>query len=253
MNGAVIPGSEEPNGSRQYPTTDTPKNGITSQTCSGGQGNAVATTNPSIDDIVHVLSAELLRARLTGRTGTLGSNEAGALASAMVINLSSLYSQFQLGNLSLLLAFHLGVGHHFGFAGTPGSLVVKAERVIPSSDGNGGASASNDSFSEVHYTVSHEYKASNQFSMQITLANVNPTIGGTGASDHTSAIVGPSQENIDNDKTVELDSDDDDPSHPVSEATWKQRYTRLRAQMQKKEQALSQYKRKIVESVMADI
>jgi hypothetical protein len=34
-----------------------------------------------------------------------------------------------------------------------------------------------------------------------------------------------------------------DPSHPVSEATWKQRYTRLRAQMQKKEQALSQYKR----------
>ncbi|KAJ5229263.1 hypothetical protein N7489_009971 [Penicillium chrysogenum] len=214
VNGAVIPGSEEPNGSRQYPTTDTPKNGIASQTCSGGQGNAVATTNPSIDDIVHVLSAELLRARLTGRTGTLGSNEAGALASAMVINLSSLYSQFQLGNLSLLLAFHLGVGHHFGFAGTPGSLVVKAERVIPSSDGNGGG-----------------------FSLQRLIH----------------AIVGPSQENIDNDKTVELDSDDDDPSHPVSEATWKQRYTRLRAQMQKKEQALSQYKRKIVESVMADI
>jgi hypothetical protein len=35
---------------------------------------------------LHVLSAELLRARLTGRTGTLGSNEAGALASAMVIH-----------------------------------------------------------------------------------------------------------------------------------------------------------------------
>jgi hypothetical protein len=89
--------------------------------------------------------------------------------------------------------------------------------------------------------------------MQITLANVNPTVGGTVVSDYTSAIMGPSQENIDNDKTVELDSDDDDPSQPVSEATWKQRYTRLRAQMQKKEQALSQYKRKIVESVMADI
>ncbi|OQE89505.1 hypothetical protein PENNAL_c0014G04938 [Penicillium nalgiovense] len=254
VNGAVIPRSEEANGSRQYPTTDTPKNGIATRTSSGGQGNTVASTNPSIDDIVHALSAELLRARLTGRTGTLGPNEAGALASAMVINLSSLYSQFQLGNPSLLLAFHLGVGHHFGFACTnPGSLVVKAECVIPSSDGNRGASASNDSFSGVHYTVSHEYKTSNQFSMQITLANVNPTIGGTGASDHTSASMGPSQENIDNDKTVELDSDDDDPSHPASEATWKQRYTRLRAQMQKKDQALSQYKRKIVESVMADI
>jgi hypothetical protein len=39
--------------------------------------------------------------------------------------------RFQLGNLSLLLAFHLGVGHHFGFAGTPGSLVVKAAPVPP--------------------------------------------------------------------------------------------------------------------------
>ncbi|CAG8890602.1 unnamed protein product [Penicillium egyptiacum] len=254
VNGAVIPASEEPNGSRRYPTTDTPKNGITAPTSSGGQSNAVATTNPSIDDIVHALSAELLRARLTGGTGTLAPNEAGALASAMVINLSSLHSQFQLGTPSLLLAFHLGVGHHFGFAGTnPGSLVIKAERAIPSSDGNGGAPTSKESFSGVHYTVSHEYKTSAQFSMQITLANGNPNIGGTGASDHTSTMMGPSHENIDNDKTAELDSDDDDPSQPVSEATWKQRYTRLRAQMQKKDQALSQYKRKIVESVMADI
>ena len=39
----------------------------------------------------------------------------------------------------------------------------------------------------------------------------------------------------------------------VSEATWKQRFLKLRAQMQKKERAISQYKRKIVESVMADI
>ncbi|KAJ6169139.1 hypothetical protein N7497_001982 [Penicillium chrysogenum] len=247
VNGAVIPGSEEPNGSRQYPTTDTPKNGIASQTCSGGQGNAVATTNPSIDDIVHVLSAELLRARLTGRTGTLGSNEAGALASAMVINFSNLeiFLCYWLFTLALVIISDSQAlqGH---WLSRP-SVSFQAAMEM------GGASASNGSFSEVHYTVSHEYKTSNQFSMQITLANVNPTIGGTGASDHTSAIVGPSQENIDNDKTVELDSDDDDPSHPVSEATWKQRYTRLRAQMQKKEQALSQYKRKIVESVMADI
>jgi hypothetical protein len=47
--------------------------------------------------------------------------------------------------------------------------------------------------------------------------------------------------------------EDDDLSYPVSEATWKQRYSKLRAQMQKKDRALSSYKRKIVESVMADI
>ncbi|KAJ5402330.1 uncharacterized protein N7487_008226 [Penicillium crustosum] len=255
VNGAVIPGSEGPNDSRQHPTTDTPKNGITTETSSSsGQSNTATAPNPSVDEIVHSLSAELLRARLTGRAVTLAPNEADALASAMVINLSSLYSQFQLGSPSLLLAFHLGIGHHFGLAGTaPESMVIKVERAIPRNDGNRGAPASNESFNGVRYTVSHEYKASSQFSMQITLSNVNPNIGGMGTSDHASAIMGRSHENIDNDKTVELDSDDDDPSQPVSEATWKQRYTRLRAQMQKKDQALSQYKRKIVESVMADI
>ncbi|KAJ5824976.1 hypothetical protein N7447_007316 [Penicillium robsamsonii] len=255
VNGAVIPGSEGPNGSRQYPTTDIPKNGITTQPSSSGeQSNATTAPNPSIDDIVHALSAELLRARLTGRTATLSPNEAGALASAMVINLSSLYSRFQLGTPSLLLAFHLGVGHHFGFASsTPGSLVIRVERAIPRSDGNRGAPASQEPFNGAQYIISHEYETSGQFSMQITLANVSPSIGGTGASDHANAIMGPSHENIDSNKTADLDFDDDDPSQSVSEATWKQRYTRLRAQMQKKDQALSQYKRKIVESVMADI
>ena len=162
--------------------------------------------------------------------------------------------RFQPDSPSLLLAFHLGIGHHFGLAGTtPESMAIKVERPIPSNDGNRGAPVSKESFNGVHYTVSHEYKTSSQFSMHITLSNVNPSIGGTGTSDHASTIMSRTHENIDNDKTVELDSDDDDPSQPVSEATWKQRYTRLRAQMQKKDQALSQYKRKIVESVMADI
>ncbi|KAJ5963916.1 uncharacterized protein N7479_003792 [Penicillium vulpinum] len=255
VNGAVIPGSEGPNSSRNYPVTDTPKNGITTQAPpASGQSNTITTQNPSMDDMVHALSADLLRAKLIGRTGTLAPNEAGALASAVVINLSSLYSQFRLGTPSLLLAFHLGVGHHFGFTGaTPGPLVVKVERAVPSSDGNRSAPASKESFNGAHYTISHEYKTSSQFSIQITLANVNPSVGGTIMSDHASSTIGPSHENIDNNKTVDLDFDDDDPSQPVSEATWKQRYTRLRAQMQKKDQALSQYKRKIVESVMADI
>ncbi|KAJ5194264.1 hypothetical protein N7472_006730 [Penicillium cf. griseofulvum] len=252
VNGAVIPGSE---GSRQYSTTDTPTNGITTQTSSSsGQSNTITSPNPSIEDIVHALSSELLRARLTGRTATLAPNEAGALASAMVANLSSLYSQFQLGTHSLLLAFHLGVGHHFGLAGSnPGSLVITVERAMPSSDGNRGAPASKESFNGAQYTISHEYKTSSQFMMQITLANFNPNTGRTGVSDQLSVVMGPSHENIDNNKMADLDSDDDDPSQSVSEATWKQRYTRLRAQMQKKDQALSQYKRKIVESVMADI
>ncbi|KAJ5790880.1 uncharacterized protein N7518_007891 [Penicillium psychrosexuale] len=255
VNGAVVPGSEGSNEPRQHLTTDTTKNGITTQTSSsGGQRNAVITPDPSIDEVVHALSAELLRARLTGQTATLAPNEAAALASEMVINLSSLYSQFYLGTPSLLLALHLGVGHHFGLAGTnPGSLVIKVERATSSSDEDRNAPATKESFSDIRYTVFHEYKTSSQFSMQITLAKTNPSLGRKDSPDHANVIMGPSNENIDNDKTANLDFDDDDSSHPVSEATWKQRYTRLRAQMHRKDQALSQYKRKIVESVMADI
>ncbi|KAG0157169.1 hypothetical protein PDIDSM_4354 [Penicillium digitatum] len=255
VKGVVISESEGPIGSRQYPTTGAPKTGITTQTSSfSGQSNAVTTPSPSIDDIIHALSAELLRARLTGRTATLVPDEAGALASAMVMNLSSLYSRFQLGTPSLLLVFHLGLGHHFGFIGTnPGSLAIKVEHVISSSDEKMGVPTSKESFAEIQYIVSHEYKTSNQFSMQITLTDMNPSTGGMGASGHSNAIPGLSRENKDTNQPVNLDFDEDDPSQPVSEATWKQRYARLRAQMQKKDQALSQYKRKIVESVMADI
>jgi hypothetical protein len=54
------------------------------------------------------------------------------------------------------------------------------------------------------------------------------------------------------DITADFDFEEDlEP--PVSESIWRQRYMKLRAQMQRKERALSQYKRKIVESVMSDI
>jgi hypothetical protein len=65
-------------------------------------------------------------------------------------------------------------------------------------------------------------------------------------------------EDMDN-SVIELDSmtdaeyEIDGAESTVSEMTWKQRYMKLRAQMQKRERSLSQYKRKILESVMADI
>ena len=88
--------------------------------------------------------------------------------------------------------------------------------------------------------------------MQITLANINPGIGGSGI-DHASVLEAPTHDSVHNSKAVDLDIDNDEFGEPATEATWKHRYARLRAQMQKRDQALSQYKRKIVESVMADI
>lgn len=254
VNGAMVSGLEGPRISRPHPSVKALNNGIPSQIpSSGGQSNANAIPNPSIEDILRVLSAELLRARLIGRTTSLRPDEADSLASAMVINLSSLYSQLQISSPSLL-AFHLGIGHHFKSAGTnPGSLSIKIERVIPHINGSRDPSCSNGLFGGFQYTISHEYKLSDQFSMRVVLATVSKGIGGADNSDYTNVAVAPNHQSIEDTRAVDLDSDDEDPSRSVSEATWKQRYTRLRAQMQKRDQALSQYKRKIVESVMADI
>ncbi|CAG8103365.1 unnamed protein product [Penicillium salamii] len=248
VNGAVIPGAEGPNGIRHHSATDTENTGIMP---SKPSDNASNPPNPSIDDIVRALSEELLRARLVGHPSTMHSDEASALASAIVINISSIYSQFQLGTPSLLLAFHLGIGHHFGFSGTqPGSLIIKVERAA-NPDGSR-APLSNGHLAGSQYTISHEYKTSNRFSMQITLANVNPNIAGAGIAAHSSVGEASSHASR-NAHAVDLDLDSDELGEPASEATWKQRYIRLRAQMQRRDQSLSQYKRKIVESVMADI
>ena len=253
VNAAVIPGAEGTNGTRHNNSTGTQNTTIMPPASAGGQNNATTPPNPSIDDIVRALSAELLRARLVGDPNAIHPDEAAALASAMVINLSSIYSQFQLGTPSLLLAFHLGIGHHFGFSGThPGSLVIKVERMA-NSDGSRDAPISNGLSAGSQYTISHEYKTSNQFSMQITLANINPGIGGAGTPDHARVVEAPTHDPTHNSKPVDLDIDNDEFGEPATEATWKHRYARLRAQMQKRDQALSQYKRKIVESVMADI
>jgi hypothetical protein len=252
VNGAVITGTEGPNGGHQHNTTDIQNTSMVPPTSAGGQNNPRNPPNPSIDDIVRALSTEIFRARLVGHPHSIHPDEAAALASAMVINLSSIYSQFQLGTPSLLLAFHLGVGHHFGFSGThPGSLVINVKRIANNDESRGAISNGHSTGS--HYTISHEYKTSNQFSMQITLANINPGIVGLEHSGHARAVEAPTHDAIHNSKTVDLDIDNDEFGEPATEATWKHRYARLRAQMQKKEQALSQYKRNIVESVMADI
>lgn len=191
-----------------------------------------------IDDVVRTLSMELLRVPVFGRPGRLNHGEARALASAMVFNLSKLYSQFPIDTPSHLLAFHLGLGHQFGLTGTPPSdMVVKIE---------------SSSKSDV-YTVSCEYRHSCRFSMQITLGDIWSGSAVAGPS-YDAVMATKQKEDTDTlDGPTDLDLDDDSISEPASEATWKQRYIRLREQMQKKERALSQYKRKIVESVMADM
>jgi hypothetical protein len=192
-----------------------------------------------MDDIIRALSEELLQASMTGRAATLNPQEAHGLASALLTNFLTMHSHLPHDLPSSVLAFHLGIGHRFGLAApNPVTIVVNAHHNPANTQTGSGIPNSN---TGTRFTVSFEYNQSCHFSVQITLGNQ-----GHAAADN-------STEALEDAGTAELDFDDDDIERHVTESTWRQRYMKLRTQMQKKEHALSQYKRKIVESVMADI
>lgn len=239
MNGAVIPqaGEDDRTFSRHMTNNHTTDMG--------------AARTISADDVIRALSVELARARLSGRASALKLDEAHALASEMVLNLSALYSQLPLGPQPLVLAFHLGVGHHFGFTSAqPGSLTVKVDPASADAAG-GGILGLHEPAGGIIYTISYDYQQSYQFSVQVFLGS--PNSGATVATFAPPVKPGESAHDpVGNEDPTEFDLEEDT-SNPVSEGTWKQRYMRLRAQTQRKERAVSQYKRRIVESVMADI
>ncbi|KAJ5721834.1 uncharacterized protein N7483_009768 [Penicillium malachiteum] len=249
VNGASIPHGPErhipqnPDPLR-HPTPNTHQHGII-----GPQAPPLDAGPPKIsfDDIIRALTNELLGARVM-RPNPLSPDEAHGLAAMMVFNLSSQYAKLPMEQHPYLLAFHLGVGHHFGLAAPrPVPMTVHIDHFNPN------APDRTQHPKEPRYSISFDYNPTGNFSMQITVGNFNPPVAFPGPPQHGPPPLEPQRKAHENDEMTNLDIEDDDAEHPASEATWKQRFIKLRAQVQKKDRALSQYKRKIVESVMADI
>ncbi|EAW23526.1 putative ARS binding protein Abp2 [Aspergillus fischeri NRRL 181] len=213
-----------------------------------------ATLDISLEDVARVLSDELLRAKLTGRAVPLSAEEARALAFSILRRLSANYIRLPSGLSALASALYLGLGAHFGFTNpVPSSMTVNVERV-PIAAGEGPSMAADRTSSNFIYTISHEYRHGSQFSTKVVYSDTGISNIDVGKPEGSSRMT----EDMDN-SVIELDSmtdaeyEIDGAESTASEMTWKQRYMKLRAQMQKRERSLSQYKRKILESVMADI
>lgn len=202
--------------------------------------------DPSSEKFIRLLSNELLRAKLNGRSTPLELGEARALAATVV---SNLIASSPKQNPALCAALHLGLGSHFGLQGTTsGTMVVNVESNKPST-----------------YSITHEYTHDPDMPTKVTFANLrlSPTPNPNNPNNRDTKPDKPSRATEDttttNNSIEDLDGltdaefEVDTTENGASEATWKQRYLRLRAQMQKKEKALSQYKRKIMESVMAEV
>lgn len=204
----------------------------------------------SSEDLIRLLSNELQRARVIGRPTALGPDEARALAASVVRSLMESCSQSAKSNSVFSPALHLGLGSYLGLEGTTsGSMVVTVQQE-PQASG-------------YIYTLSHEYSYGPNISARVVYNNLQLLPPGHDRPDgqqateestvKSNAVDDPGRDPDDlSDAEFGMDSNDNN-DQGISDGTWKQRYMRLRAQMQKKEKALSQYKRKILESVMGEI
>lgn len=190
-----------------------------------------ATNSVTPDDVINIFSAELIRGRTVGRSLSLRSDEAMALAASVINGLTASYSRVPVISPVVMSAIHLGYGESFGFPGAvPSSTTVK---VRP--DGI--------------YTIYHEYKLDSGIPIKTIYSGLRIGPPSVDRSSNADSI-----DNADDiDALSEAEFEAGFTENPASEGIWKQRYLRLRGQMQKRERALSQYKRKILESVMEDI
>lgn len=225
-------------------------------------GNADAVHPPSIptgspssslEDLISTLANELIRAPLTGRATSLDTTEAQTLAAAIITDLSKAYSHLPSGLPILFMAFHLGLGHHLGLT-TSGDAAINvniASSLIDSTTSDD--PAHDDHQRGTRYTITFDYMTVGRFSMQLMMKSPNEGAKVVAPTKHTAESSSIEPEDNEKADIADFDMDDDGLDHPNSEASWKQRYLKLRSQMQKRDRALSQYKRKIMDSVMADI
>ncbi|RMJ27900.1 ARS binding protein Abp2 [Aspergillus sp. HF37] len=205
--------------------------------------------DPASDDLIQILATELLAGKVVGRQNPLSSGEARTLASSMVTALVDLYSKSPLGLPVLMAALHLGKGHHFGFAKVASGPATVNVNVDPAANIEGSA-LPGDNPQNPPYTIFYEYGHSPGISTKMTFSDIRIEGDGIKSNDTTAKLDNDMKEL---DDTADAEFETDYPEDDVPDANWKQRYVKLRAQLQKKQRAMSQYKRKIMESVMADI
>ncbi|KAF9886620.1 hypothetical protein FE257_011260 [Aspergillus nanangensis] len=209
---------------------------------SGEMNHGTEHVNP--DDVVRVFSGELIRAKSSGRSVSLGVEEARVVATSVVRSLMASYTQSPANIPALMVALNLGIGQHFGYPGVLHSSISVHIDVAPI-EGSRTSNAHNVSPNYI-YTISLEYTRGLHFAVKITTSPNK-------SDDLSEAIMDMETSIVDIDSLTDAEYELDTTDSNVSETTWKQRYQKLRAQMQKKERSLSQYKRRILESVMADL
>ncbi|EPS29602.1 hypothetical protein PDE_04552 [Penicillium oxalicum 114-2] len=212
----------------------------------------------STEFLVQALSEELAQATVvstdTGRPArAVTPREGRVLASALVVNGKNLYSGVLGSGTSRFLAFQLGLGQRIGLPGGCRRLITATADRAPTHANIHNRPECGPSSERTQYSVQFEYDSSSRMILEVTLSNSETGVVPARFSNRDESPSRGALEIGFSDELEGVNPEDHELDLAVSDASWKQRYMRLRAQMQRKEKSLSQYKRKIVESVMADI
>ncbi|KAL1998066.1 hypothetical protein VTN02DRAFT_94 [Thermoascus thermophilus] len=223
----------------------------------GPSASSVADTRAApritIDDVIRALAAHLASGKVVGCSTPMTPGGAELFARMIVDKLVPACAGVPAEQVPSLCALYLGVGRQLGLGGeTPGSVTIKVGSVIPRNEDGTPAAARGPLYTS--HTISWESKLAPELVMNIVFndmafASVESNSQPDNAVNRHSTSTG-STDSLDFATDDELD---DSFLTNASEETWKQRYMRLRKQMKRKEAALREYKRNILQSVMADI
>ncbi|OKL64281.1 hypothetical protein UA08_00728 [Talaromyces atroroseus] len=196
----------------------------------------------SIDEVTRAVAGVITQSKPIGRNTPIEADEARSLAYAAVQRISTTYAMLPADSIVMFCALYFGVAHKLGLTGvSPATITVKIPEAAEDSSLDTGAQPGQAYSLIIESQAGQAFKFSNTLS-DLTLASIDTEQ--TMKGNNESAGFQSDEEESLNDDFVGGGSTD--------EGNWKQRYLRLRQQVRRKEAALREYKKSILESVMAD-
>jgi hypothetical protein len=200
----------------------------------------------SLDEVTRAIASKILHTKkLVGRSTPIEADEANSLAHIAVQRICSIYPIIPADSLAMFCAMYFSVGHKLGLARTsPSSVTVQVNHTSPPNGDSVNAGPPNHNSGQIYYSLIVESHAFGFSSMLSNLSLTSPGQSESGLKD--------SSEPLDF-NTEDDEYEDDFLGGSTEEGNWKQRYMRLRQQMRRKESALREYKKNLLQSVMADV
>ncbi|WEW56378.1 hypothetical protein PRK78_001821 [Emydomyces testavorans] len=220
----------------------------------------------SLDNVSRMFSFEIQNGRTLGSAPSLTDMEAGAIADAIIKQISSQCAPSCPSDMvALYCAVCLGLGHQFGYDSRRlGQLTIEflpeVGTMPKARDMNACMPTPSTALDNISHEpqrtqclINYEFALSPGIATKTTIQVPIPTLDRHGHGKLTSTIPRETDRAPKNNQQTAIDDSDDDLFLLEAGVDWKQRYLNLKKQIRKRDAALRQYKKNILEVVMNDV